>query len=63
MDLYLDTSGRGAFCTRRRYVVKRIGAYRKANVGMSNDKICEKHIRRKTKGSHSTLIGVGLVGY
>ncbi len=27
------------------------GGYRKANVGMSNDKISEKLIRRKTKGS------------
>jgi hypothetical protein len=27
------------------------GAYRKANVGISNDKTCEKHVRRKTKGS------------
>ena len=24
---------------------------RKANVGISNDKTCEKHVRRKTKGS------------
>ena len=27
------------------------GGHRKANVGMSNDKISEKLIRRKTKGS------------
>ncbi len=28
-----------------------VGAIRKENVGMSNDKIGEKPIRRKTKGS------------
>ena len=50
MDCPLD-SGRGAFCTRRRYLVRGIGVYRKANVGMSNDKIGEKPIRRKTKDS------------
>ena len=27
------------------------GASTKANVGMSNDKTCEKHVRRKTKVS------------
>jgi hypothetical protein len=27
------------------------GAFRKANVGMSNDKFCENQNRRKTKGS------------
>ena len=27
------------------------GAIRKENVGMSNDKTCEKHVRRKTKDS------------
>jgi hypothetical protein len=35
----------------RRYCVSSVGAAGKANVGMSNDKIGEKPIRRKTKGS------------
>ena len=35
----------------RRYGVSDVGAAGKANVGMSNDKIGEKPIRRKTKGS------------
>ena len=39
-----------------------VGAATKANVGMSNDKIGESPIRRKTKDSNSTLNGVGLVG-
>ena len=38
------------------------GASTKANVGMSNDKIGARPIRRKTKVSNSTLDGVGLVG-
>ena len=35
------------------------GAARKANVGISNDKECEMHSRRKTKVSRATLIGPG----
>ena len=38
------------------------GAFRKENVGMSNDKISEKLIRRKTKDSSAMLISWGLVG-
>ena len=38
------------------------GATGKANVGISNDKECEMHSRRKTKVSRATLIGPGLVG-
>ena len=38
------------------------GACRKANVGISNDKECEMHSRRKTKVSRATLIGPGSVG-
>ena len=38
------------------------GAYGKANVGISNDKECEMHSRRKTKVSRATLIVPGLVG-
>ena len=36
---------------RRRCSVRSIGAYRKANVGMSNDKWGERPHRRKTKVS------------
>jgi hypothetical protein len=43
--------------------VRHVGEVTKANVGMSNDKQGEKPCRRKTKGSNSTLDGVGLVGY
>ena len=39
-----------------------VGAIGKANVGISNDKECEMHSRRKTKVSRATLIGPGLVG-
>ena len=38
------------------------GVYGKANVGISNDKECEMHSRRKTKVSRATLIGPGSVG-
>ena len=37
----------------------RIGAYGKANVGISNDKEREMRSRRKTKVSRATLIGPG----
>jgi len=43
--------GRGAFQQQRRLAVRLVGASGKENVGISNDKICEKHIRRKSKGS------------
>lgn len=36
--------------------VKNCGLYRKENVGISNDKISEKLIRRKTKDSSAMLI-------
>ena len=39
-----------------------VGAFGKANVGISNDKECEMHSRRKTKVSRATLIGPGSVG-
>ncbi len=32
------------------------------NADMSNDKACERHARRKSKGSYAMLISVGLVG-
>jgi hypothetical protein len=47
---------------RRRCIVRYGGAFRKANVGMSNDNTGENPVRRKTEGSYGTLIDVGLVG-
>jgi hypothetical protein len=47
---------------RRRYLVMGIGADRKANVGISNDKAGEKPAHRKTKVSAAMLISRGLVG-
>ena len=35
----------------RRWIVRSAGASGKENVGISNDKMGEKPIRRKTKGS------------
>ena len=43
----------------RRWVEKPAGDIRSANADVSNDKGCEKHPRRKTKGSCATLIGAG----
>src|SRR5690606_6446859 len=60
--LQLCCSGRRAFQRHRSRAAKRGGASGKENVGMSNDKMCEKHIRRKPKGFCSTLIGTELVG-
>ena len=54
--------GRGAFHRRRRYRMTYAGVYGNANVGISNDKECEMHSRRKTKVSRATLIGPGSVG-
>ena len=51
MDFDASQSGRGAFYGQRSYSARSGGVYRKANVGMSNDKIGEKPIRRKTKVS------------
>ena len=51
MDLQFTVSGRGAFYGRRSQTVRFGGAYRKANVGMSNDKAGERPARRKTKDS------------
>ena len=36
---------------RRRCIVRYVGAFTKANVGISNDNVCEKHTHRKTKVS------------
>ena len=54
--------GRGAFYVRGSCAVRHGGAYRKANVGISNDKTGEKPVHRKTKVSYSMLIRIGLVG-
>ena len=51
MDLQFTVSGRGAFQRRRSYLVRGGGVSGNENVGMSNDKIGEKPIRRKTKDS------------
>ena len=58
----MDESGRGAFYGRRRCIARYAGAHRKENVGISNDKRCEKHRRRKTKVSPAMLISWGSVG-
>ena len=46
----------------RRLTERLAGGIRSANADMSNDNVCEKHTRRKSKVSCSTLIGAGLVG-
>jgi len=51
MDLQFTVSGRGAFQRRWSRIVRYGGASGKENVGMSNDKMGEKPIRRKTKVS------------
>lgn len=57
MDLYLlGISGRRAFCLHRSSIVRYCGAYRKENVGISNDKAGEKPAHRKTKVSSAMLI-------
>jgi hypothetical protein len=47
---------------RRRLSVRMAGAYRKENVGISNDNAGEKPAHRKTKVSWAMLIIPGLVG-
>lgn len=42
--------------------VRSAGAMRSEHAGMSSDKICENHIRRKSKVSYAMLVIVGLVG-
>ena len=57
MDLQLwVVSGRGAFCLHRSSGASHCGAYRKENVGISNDKAGEKPAHRKTKVSSAMLI-------
>ena len=54
--------GRGAFQRRGMGRMTFPGASGKANVGISNDKGCVMHPRRKTKVSGATLIVPGSVG-
>jgi len=51
MDCTFEYSGRGAFQWSWSKYVSIYGFIGKENVGMSNDKIGEKPIRRKTKDS------------
>ena len=58
-----NTSGRGAFCKPTKASRKECaGGIRNENAGMSSDKKCEKHFRRKPKVSWVKLIFPGLVG-
>ena len=43
----------------RRWSVRTAGGIRSENAGMSSDKECEKHSRRKSKGSSARLIRRG----
>ena len=61
-DCMLNMIGRGAFQKPRRCGVTHVGAFGKANVGISNEKEGEMPSRRKTKVSRATLIGPGSVG-
>ncbi len=49
--IWTRKSGRGAFQRQRRCTVRYAGVSGKENVGISNDKIGEKPIRHKPKGS------------
>jgi hypothetical protein len=40
----------------RRCDASHAGAYRKANVGISSDNVCENHTHRKTQDSSATSI-------
>jgi hypothetical protein len=42
--------------------VRASGGIGSANADMSNDKQCERHCRRKSKGSCVKLISAGLAG-
>jgi hypothetical protein len=46
----------------RRVLVRALGGIGRANADMSNDKECERHSRRKSKGSCAMLISAGLAG-
>jgi hypothetical protein len=51
MDLYFNTSGRGALISRRSRPVKDGGAVSSENAGMSNFKTGENPVGRKSKVS------------
>jgi hypothetical protein len=46
----------------RRVTVRLPGGIGSENADMSSDKACEKHARRKSKGSCARLFRAGLVG-
>ena len=46
----------------RRVTARWPGGIGSANADMSNDKECERHSRRKSKGSCAMLISAGLAG-
>ena len=54
--------GRGAFPVHRSFTVRWGGAQGSENVGMSNVKMRENRIRRKSKVSYATSFDVGLAG-
>ena len=51
--------GRGAYQTRRRFTVRRAGAFGSENAGMSSEKNGENPFHRKPKVSRTTLVGPG----
>ena len=61
-DSIKKSIGRGAFYMRWMVMVIDPGAYRNANVGISNDKGGKIPPRRKTKVSRAMPISPGLVG-
>ncbi len=61
MGLNASWGSRGAFCQRRRSIVRATGADRSENAGMSSVQICENHIRRISKVSDARSFRVGLV--
>ncbi len=55
-------SGSGAFRKPAKVNCEVSGGIGSENADMSNDKECERHSRRKTKGSCPMLIRAGLAG-
>ena len=61
-DSIKESIGRGAFQSRRIHWVTIVGAFGKANVGISNDKEGEIPSRRKSKVSRAMPVIPGSVG-
>ena len=61
MGLNASWGSRGAFCQRRRSIVRATGADRSENAGMSSVQTCENHVRRISKVSDARSFRVGLV--